>query len=72
MSVEAPSAPEKRPASTQRFIVRQTAIKCATDLVASRQIPIEQLFRYAGRITAWIYSTKEDPTGQAAEAPPNG
>ena len=69
MSADAPSAPEKRPASTQRFIVRQTAIKCATDLVVGRQIPLEQLFRYAGRITSWIYSTRDDPTGQAGEAP---
>lgn len=60
------SAPTVRHPSTQRFIVRQTAIKCATDLVCARQVDIEQLFRYAGRITAWIYSTKEDPEGKAA------
>lgn len=65
---EAPTAPEKRPAGTQRFIVRQVAIKCATDLVASKQIPLESLFKYAGRITAWIYSTRNDPEGKAAES----
>ena len=66
------TATETRPASMQRFIIRQTAIKCATDLVASKQIPLESLFKYAGRITAWIYSTPKDPEGKLADTTPEG
>lgn len=61
VAAETPSpSPTPRPLrgrhpSEQRFIIRQVAIKCATDLVASRQVKLEELFRYAARITAWIY-----------------
>lgn len=56
-----------RPAGMQRYIIRQTAIKCATDLVVGRQVKIEDLFKFSGRIVAWIYSTPKEPDGKAPE-----
>ena len=65
-SVSVPTTNRPRHPSEQRYIIRQTAIKCATDLVAARQVKIEALFSYAGRIVAWIYSSPQDPEGKKA------
>ncbi len=52
-----PAHLRRRDPREQRQIIRQTAIKCSVDLVASGKVDVERLFQYAGRIVAWIYST---------------
>ncbi len=61
-----PASRWKRDPGEQRYIIRQTAIKCAVDLASAGKIPVVDLFKFSGRIVAWIYSSPRDPTGSEA------
>jgi hypothetical protein len=55
-----PVAPmRQRDPSDSRMIVRQTALKCATELVTNKIVAPDLLLATADRLTRWVYEQSE-------------